>query len=131
MPIQFTPEENPFDDPVFARISFCSSEVSQEVTTIARKNMQVVLRKLQVIGQVNVAKQLGVDESNVSRYKSSDLERAMLFLAALGVELPGEDKQLYEKSVVEAMRVLAVANLEGIKKPEVSGNWSSGQTFNL
>lgn len=110
------------DDPVFSRISFCSEEVSQDATVIARKNMQAVLRKLQIVGQVNVAKRLGVNESGVTRYKQSDLERAMLFLGALGIELPGEDKQLYETSVVEAMRVLAAANLAGIKKPEVSGN---------
>lgn len=60
------------------------TELSIEILTTARKNEKIILQRLAELGQVNVAKAMGVDESTISRMKNGDIAKAALLLAALG-----------------------------------------------
>lgn len=99
-------------------------EVSDEIANLSRKNFSTILRVLADVGQTKVADKLLIHEANISKMKKpgAEFERIAVVLAALGIELPGVNQKLYQEEEVDALRVLAFANLAGIKKPEVSGN---------
>lgn len=102
--------------------------VSAQTTDRARKNHQAILRGLVSAGQVTVAKELQTSESTISRLKSDgDLERAAVFLAAMGLKVVPIAMRCYEPSVIQAIFVLARRKLERISDPGVELSWEDGE----
>lgn len=72
-----------------------------------RKNQQLILRGLASVGQAFVATQLGVNESTVSRWKETDIERFAKMLAVLGLKVTPQAYRCYDESTLQAMLTLA------------------------
>lgn len=80
---------------------------SRETPERARKNHAMVLTGLSRIGQVNVAKALGVSEGQISKMKDNQLEQFAKLLAACELKVVGtgrkcvlEDEYLWMTRIV-------------------------------
>lgn len=79
-----------------------------------RKNQQLILRGLASVGQAFVATQLGVNESTVSRWKDTDIERFAKMLAVLGLKVTPQTHRCYDEPTIQAMLTLARQRMEQI-----------------
>jgi DNA-binding XRE family transcriptional regulator len=107
-----------YEPPAFSRAgsAFCKTTVNSSTLKLARDNYSTVLRAMGVLTQAEVAARMGVNPSTLSRLKSNgDHEQACLVLAACGVEIPSENRQLYDKAFVESLQFIAAANLNKSK----------------
>ncbi len=95
------------------------AQVSQQIDARARKNLTVLLRAIGNVSQVRMAERLGVDESTVSRMKSSEFERIASVVAACGLKLVPEEQEVYEPGYLEKLR--DVLSVELSRKLPVSG----------
>lgn len=84
----------------------------------ARKFHALVLQKVASLGQRQMAEQLATSESTVSRFVSSDLERACVVLAVLGLKVVPGEMQCYPPAKIAILLSLARDHLNQLEKPE-------------
>lgn len=70
-------------------------ELSPEVTARSRKNTTVILQKMQELTGVELAQRMGFHESQISRFKSGQLQFAALLLAAAGLKVVPADATVF------------------------------------
>lgn len=61
-------------------------QVDEAIRILASRNHSVALRQMNVLTGKRIAVLLNITESTVSDFKGEDLEKAMQFLAALGLK---------------------------------------------
>lgn len=71
--------------------------------TTSRKNSAAILRRLASVGQVEVAKALGVDESTVSRMKERDIDRFATMLTKLGLKVVNTEYRCVDPKTLETL----------------------------
>lgn len=76
------------------------------------------LQALARVSQTRIAEQIGVNDSQVSRFKADDLERAAAVLAACGLKLVPVDAVLYDRDKAVALLALARHALGSASGPE-------------
>ena len=91
------------------------TQVSQEVSALARENASVILRRLASIGQTAVAEAVGVSESTVSRWKDGEIDRLSVMLAFLGLRLVGATDQHVPPERLRALLELAGDGIAAMK----------------
>jgi len=76
---------------------------SHDVSAMARKNHQMILKGLSAVGGTSVAKALGVDESTVSRMKEKEgaIERIATLCAVAGLKVVPTGLQCYDPKDIE------------------------------
>lgn len=80
---------------------------------LANKNEAAILKALAAAGQSRVAAELGISESQVSRWKSTgEIAKTADFLAVLGLELHEQGSLHMRREVVESLKVIAALGLE-------------------
>lgn len=84
----------------------------------ARKNHTLILQRLASVGQVNVAKLLSVSESEISRFKSKDLDVVAQILSALDLKVVPNTMKCYEPDAIGAILTMAKKYMDGIQNPE-------------
>lgn len=89
--------------------------LSSAVAERSRKTQTTVLQRLASVGQNNVAEQLQVSESTVSRFVSVDLERACQVFASLGLKVVPQEMQCFEPRKVEIFMELARDHLNHLQ----------------
>lgn len=82
-------------------------EVSDATAKKARNIRSIVLRALADRSQARVADQMGIDTSNVGRWRDDHLDRLSVFLAACGLKVVPETAQTYDEDYIKALRHLA------------------------
>lgn len=83
------------------------SAVSLPPPERARKNERTILSALASAGQRNLAKDMGIDESTVSRMKQGDITTFSTVLAHLGLKAVPVSMRCYSPEYVEALQTLA------------------------
>lgn len=91
---------------------------SHDPATRARKSEALVLQRLASIGQVAVAKGLGVNESTVSRMKDGEISRYSQMLAVLGLKVVPVEVRCFDPDEVGALLFHARKRLEGMTNPD-------------
>lgn len=71
-----------------------------------------MLRQLQRIGQVNVARAAGVSEASITRWKDGELSRMAIALAAMGLKVVPIENKCFQPQYIEALQMLARQALE-------------------
>lgn len=94
------------------------STLSPAILDLARKNESAILQAMARTSQTRIAEQLGLNESQISRYKDGDLQRAAALMAACGLKVNPADAVLYERDIAHALTTLARDRLQGIAGPE-------------
>jgi transcriptional regulator with XRE-family HTH domain len=85
----------------------------------ARKNFSAILSRLASVGQSNVAKELGVAESTISRLKSEgDLEQFAKLLAAVGLKAVPVELRCYDPKDIDPLLQLARRHLAQVASAE-------------
>ena len=92
--------------------------MSPAIAATARKIESVVLAQLARVTQARIAEQIGVDGSQISRFKDGDLERAAAILAACGLQVVPIDAVLYDRDTALALLTLARGRLLATNDPE-------------
>lgn len=92
--------------------------VSSAVAEKARKFHSLALQRVASVGQTNIATQLQVSESTISRFVSADLERACEVMAILGLKVVPVDMKCYPKDQIEAIFTLARASMNRVEDVE-------------
>jgi hypothetical protein len=84
---------------------------------LSNKNNTAILRALAAVKQCVVAEQLGIDESQVSRWKSSgEIAKTADFLAVLGLRLVDVESLTVSKARLQS--VMTLAAMVGEMTPE-------------
>ncbi len=76
------------------------------------------MQRLASVGQVAVAKGLGVNESTVSRMKDGEISRYSQMLALLGLKVVPVESKCFDEREVAALLFLARERLDNIKTTE-------------
>lgn len=92
--------------------------VSACVAERSRKAYSLALQRVSVVGQVNVAEQIGLSGATVSRFVNEDLERACQVLVALGLKIVPVEMKCYPKDQIEAIFTLARASMNRVDDVE-------------
>lgn len=92
--------------------------LSSAVAERSRKSHALTLQRLASIGQVKVAEVVGASESTVSRFVSTDLERACIVLAALGLKIVPVEMKCYEPRKIAILMELARDHLNQLDTVE-------------
>ena len=74
---------------------------------VAKGNEASMLRQLQRIGQVNVARAAGVSEASITRWKDGELSRMSIALAAMGLKVVPVENKCFQPEYIDALRMLA------------------------
>ena len=82
----------------------------------SRKNLTSILQGLAAAGQANVAKDLGVSESNVSRMKDKELPELARFLALCGLKVVPEKFRCVDAAYLAGLEQFARCWLEHVTK---------------
>lgn len=85
------------------------------MTERSRKNEAVILQGLQRIGQVRVAKELGVSEATISRFKDSNLQQVAEIIAACELKIVPQNIRCYSEDSINAMLILAGQRMDQLK----------------
>lgn len=94
------------------------AESSLSADAWARKIEREVLRRLASVGQANVAMQLGVSESMVSRWKDGDISRFCKFLALLGLKATPQAYRCMDEEMINALIVMANRNMRHLRSAD-------------
>lgn len=73
----------------------------------AKKNETVMLQALAAVGQAEVARGMGVNESTISRFKESGIGQAAALLAHCGLKVVPSGYRCFEPEYVESLKTLA------------------------
>jgi len=73
----------------------------------ARKNESVILQALAARGQDNVAREIGVSESTISRFKAQEIARLSQLLAVCGLKVVPEHLRCYPEEHIEHLQYFA------------------------
>jgi Bacteriophage CII protein len=96
------------------------STVSAEVTEKARRYQSTALQAVAKIGQIDIAAQIGMDDSTVSRFMSDEkgMSRALQILAAAGLKVVPAEMQCFPPRKVAILMELARDHLNALETPE-------------
>ena len=83
------------------------TELSPDISAIARKNESFILQRLAEVGQARVAELTGLSESTVSRMKDGQIKNVCLLIAALSGQAVPVDSVVYSKDQINAVEILA------------------------
>jgi transcriptional regulator with XRE-family HTH domain len=94
--------------------------VSSEVSEKARKYQSTTLQAVARVGQIDVAAQIGVDDSTISRFMSDEkgMARALQILAAAGLKVVPSSMQCFPPRKVAILMELARDHLNTLETPE-------------
>lgn len=92
--------------------------VSAEASERARKYLSLAMQRVASVGQKTIADQLDTSESTISRCVSSDLERVMQLLAAVGLKVVPRELRCYQEADINALFVLAKGSLDRMESPD-------------
>lgn len=87
----------------------------------ARKNESAMLQALATMGQNELARAMGVNESTVSRLKDGRIAEMSIALAHLGLKVVPNGMQCFQPEYVEALQTLAAI---GIRQQAPKLDWS-------
>lgn len=91
-----------------------TTKLSPEQQESARKTMQVLLRAFADHKLAHVAAVVGIDVSNVSRWKTDKLPQFAEILTVLGLKLAPADARLYDEEDIRALIHLSRRSLESV-----------------
>lgn len=96
------------------------STVSAEVTEKARRYQSTALQAVAKKGQIDIAEQIGMDDSTVSRFMSDEkgMARALQILAAAGLKIVPIEMQCFPPRKVAILMELARDHLNQLETPE-------------
>lgn len=84
----------------------------------AQLNASAVMRALASVGQRNVAEEIGVHESTVSKWKGEDLERLASILAALDLKVVPVTMKCYRPEDIEPLIALARQRMQALRSAD-------------
>lgn len=87
------------------------SDMSESIRAKTRRNHAVILRAISDVTGKRVAELIGVSESTLSAMKSDNLERFASLIAACGLKIVPITEQVYDESVISAIKTLAAIGL--------------------
>jgi hypothetical protein len=90
------------------------AQLSVQADERARKNVASILQALAASGQSNVAKDLELSESAVSRMKDKDIPEAARLLAAVGLKVVPEKYRCVDAAYLAGLEHFAKCWLEHI-----------------
>lgn len=95
------------------------SELSQSLAQKSRNLEALLMRLIAERTQTRLADGMGVDDSTINRWITSDngLRRSCELLAALGLRLKAEDEPDFDASYVSALETLARHQLDQRRTP--------------
>ena len=99
------------DPPTFQDGVDMDERVSSSIRGRARKNHSLLLQSMRDVSQARVAELIGVSEGTLSTMKNDQLERFCALVAACGLRLAPVTHQLYDESVISAIKTLAAIGL--------------------
>src|SRR3954464_13670418 len=94
------------------------ASLSPAIAEAARKNERVILQAFAKVSQTRIAEQMGVNDSQITRFKDGGLEHAAALLAACGLKVVPQDMQCFPRDKVHALLTLARDHLQQIEHPE-------------
>lgn len=95
--------------------------LSPEIAERARKNRSTIFEGLSSVGQVEVARRLGIVESTLSKMKGDELEKAAQVMAAAGLKVVPVAYRCVDPRYMEAILVLAGQQIDRLRqRPELS-----------
>lgn len=94
------------------------STLSPAIVENARKNERAILNAFARVSQARIAEQMGINDSQVSRFKDGGLEHAAALLAACGLKVVPVDMQCFNREKVNALLTLARDHLVQMEHPE-------------
>jgi transcriptional regulator with XRE-family HTH domain len=96
------------------------STVSAEVAEKTRKYQSTTLQAVVRVGQIDIAAQIGIDDSTVSRFMSDEkgMARALQILAAAGLKVVPADMQCFPPRKVQLLLELARDHLKQLETVE-------------
>lgn len=89
----------------------------------SRKNHSAILHGLGRVGQVNVAKQLNVSETTISRYKDHDSQRCASILASCELKVVPEDMHCYSEEYINHLHYFAQIGMKAAPDSIKSLEW--------
>jgi hypothetical protein len=81
--------------------------LDDEVRGQAQKNLTLILKAMQTVSQLHIAKMLGEGTSTISEFKKEHLERLAAMLAACGLKVAPAGQESNDPDEMQALRVLA------------------------
>lgn len=88
------------------------TELSPDISAIARKNESFILQRLSEVGQTRVAELTGLSETMVSRMKDGQIKNVCLLVAACGLKVVSGDSMEIDQSELAALETLSKKWLE-------------------
>jgi len=84
----------------------------------SRKFHSLILQKVSQIGQNNIARDLSISESTISRFVSSDIEKLCAVLSVLGLKVVPVEMKCYEPRKIAILMELACDHLNQLETVE-------------
>src|SRR5207248_10598578 len=97
---------------------FRMTPLSNAAPERSRKVWSLVLQRLASVGQAEVARQLGISESTVSRTVNGELERLCHILAIVGLKIVPTEMQCFPPRKVAILMELARDHLNQLENVE-------------
>lgn len=94
--------------------------MSSEVSEKTRKFQSTALQAVARVGQIDIAAQIGMDDSTVSRFMSDEkgMARALAILAAAGLKVVPASMQCFPPKKVQMLLELARDHLNQLENVE-------------
>ena len=92
--------------------------LDDEIRGPAQKNLTLILKAMQTVSQLHVAKMLGEGTSTISEFKKEHLERLAAMLAACGLKVAPLSQESIDPEEHAALRVLARKRMEERRGPD-------------
>lgn len=93
-------------------------KLSAEHQEKANKFQSLVLKHVLSTGQNTIAEQMATSETTISRFVSSDLERACQLLAVLNLKVVPSSMKCYPTDQIDAIFTLAKASIQKMDSAE-------------
>lgn len=94
------------------------SELPHDSSERSRKNESIVLQRLLSVGQANVARELKISESTLSRRKDGDIAEFCTMLAVLGLKVVPTSMKCYRPEDIEPLLALARQRMQTLRSAD-------------
>lgn len=95
-----------------------TTQLDQDQTVRARKNMALLMQRLASVGNAPVALAVGCDESTISRMKPEKFKELAQILAVLDLKVVGSEMKCFNEKEIGAILHLAKSKLSEVESVE-------------